>query len=780
MFPSLGWLVMSSVLQTASPEPGLRAVPFTAVRIADEFWAPRLRLVREVTLPHCFRQCEETGRLSNFDKAAGKVEGKHEGYYFNDSDVYKVIEGAAYALQHERDAKLEQYVDDVVARIAAAQQADGYLNTYYTLNPQEQRFSDIGVKHEMYCVGHLLEAGIAYAQATGKRTLLHVAMRAVENIMSVFGPGRRTNPPGHQELELALVKLHRLTNDRRYLDQARFFIEQRGVPSGRELYGEYSQDHLPIRQQTTIVGHAVRALYFLCGVADLAAIDRDPGYIDALDRMWFDTYATRMYVTGGLGPSAHNEGFTTPYDLPNDSAYAETCAAIASVFWNQRMALLHADAKYADVVERTMYNGVLSGLSLSGDRFFYTNPLGSRGEHQRVPWFACACCPPNVVRFIPSVGGYAYATSESAVFVNQYIAGQADLAIVDNRHVKLAVATRYPWDGHVEFSVHCDQPTEFDLAVRIPEWCPRWEIRSPDGTSQNAAPRRGYVHHRRTWSTGDKLSLDLDMTPRRVSAHPSVAADRGRVALQRGPIVYCVEDADNAGHARQRVLPPTSELKVEHRADLLGGVDVIRAEALDTAEDSRGGDDAPLYAYQPQWPAVELTAIPYYAWCNRGAGGMVVWLPESAALRELGPVGWVTPSASFTNGRDPLLALHDRSEPKSSADGGVRRFTWWPHKGTTEWVQYDFRQPRAVCGVAVYWFDDSAGGGGCSTPASWALKVRKNGEWVDAAAAGGVEANRSNELRFAPLTTDGLRLDVQLQPERSAGILEWKILQPPR
>ncbi|MCG3126765.1 MAG: hypothetical protein CHACPFDD_01620 [Phycisphaerae bacterium] len=778
MFPNLGWLVMSSFLQTASPESGLRAVPFTAVRIADQFWAPRLRLVREVTLPHCFRQCEETGRLSNFDKAAGKAEGKHEGYYFNDSDVYKVIEGAAYALQHQRDAKLEEYVDNVIARIAAAQQADGYLNTYYTLNPQEQRFSDIGVKHEMYCVGHLLEAGIAYAQATGKRTLLHVAMRAVENVMSVFGPGRRTNPPGHQELELALVKLHRLTNDRRYLDQARFFIEQRGVPSGRELYGEYSQDHLPIRQQTAIVGHAVRALYFLCGVADLAAIDRDAGYDDALDRMWADTYATRLYITGGLGPSAHNEGFTTPYDLPNDSAYAETCAAIASVFWNQRMALLHADGKYADIVERSMYNGVLSGLSLSGDRFFYTNPLGSRGEHQRVPWFACACCPPNVVRFIPSVGGYAYAASDHAILVNQYIAGEADVSLAAGR-VALRVATEYPWEGRVDLSLQCDKPTEFDLAVRIPEWCRRWEIRSPDGTSQNPPPQHGYVHHRRTWAAGDQLSLAFDMPPQRVVAHPSVAADRGRVALQRGPLIYCVEDADHASHARQLVLPPTSELRVEPRADLLGGVRVIRAAALDT---SARGDEDGLYAYQPQWPGAELTAIPYFAWCNRGPGGMLVWIPESAALHELGSLPWVTPSASFTNGRDPLLALHDRTEPKSSADGGVRRFTWWPHKGGVEWVQYDFREPRAVCGVAVYWFDDSASGGGCSTPASWSLKVRKDGGWVDApaSAAGGVEPNRFNELRFSPVTTDGLRLEVQLQPGRSAGVLEWRPLLPPR
>ncbi len=751
----------------------LTAVPLTDVRIEDAFWAPRQKVTRDKTLPHNFKMCEETGRIGNFVKAAGKMEGGFEGYFFNDSDVYKALEGAAYALAGDSDPELMKYVDELIAKIAAAQQSDGYLNSYYILT-NEPRWSNLAHKHELYCAGHLIEAAVAHYQATGKRALLDVAVRFADLIDSLFGPDKRHDVPGHEEIELALVKLARVTGEQRYLKLAEFFLEQRGRAAGRELYGDYCQDHLPVREQSEIVGHAVRAMYLYSGVADVAALTGDQGYIDAMDRIWNDVVRRKMYITGGIGPSAHNEGFTVPYDLPNDTAYAETCASIGMILWNHRLNLLHGDARYADVLEQVLYNGFLSGVSLDGEKFFYTNPLGSKGNHHRRPWYSCACCPPNVLRLLLSLGRYVYAHSDDAVYVNLYVGSSAKIP-VGGTTVTLRQETQYPWDGKVRIVVDPAENAEFAICLRIPGWS-RY---ATTGLDDGRAPARtilqdGYARIQRKWKRGDVANLDLPMPIRRITANPRVKENVGKVALQRGPIVYCLEGTDNGGRVRHLTLPRNAELHAEHRPDLLGGVTVIRGTVLATG--GEGWDDD-LYRHAAEAESAEFVAVPYYAWDNREAGEMVVWLPESPLLLEPPPVRWVTASASRCWQSDTLLALHNRQEPKSSNDHGIPRFTWWPRRGSLEWVQYDFDRARRVSSVEVYWFDDEAAGGGCRVPTSWRLLRRDGESWreVQGAADYGAELDQFNRVSFTPVETTGLKIEVQLQEEYSGGILEWRV-----
>ena len=767
---------MQAADMTAAQERApLQPVPLTAVSFEDEFWAPRLRTVREHTLRHCFQQCEQTGRLANFDKAAGQLAGRYEGWFFNDSDVYKVLEAAAYVLAKQYDPQLDRYVDDIIARIAAAQQPDGYLNAYFILNPDQKRWGNTKDMHELYCAGHLLEAGIAHFQATGKRSLLDVALRFIDCIDAVFGPDRNPHVPGHEEIELALLRLYRLTPDEKYLNLARHFIEQRGRPAGRELYGEYHQDHAPVREHTRIVGHAVRALYLYCAVADLAAITGDEGYLRALDRVWRDAVYRKMYITGGVGPAAHNEGFTTAYDLPNDSAYCETCAAVGLALWNHRLNLLHADAKYADVFERVLYNGLLAGISLDGRQFFYVNPLASRGNHHRQPWYSCACCPPNILRFLAALEQYVYAHSDDAIYVNLYAASSATVTLRDARPVRLTQQTRYPWDGHVRLTVTPDEPLAFDLCLRIPAWCDRPTLTVAGQPVSPVETSRGYARIHRTWKPGDLVELDLPMPVQRMQAHPRVEADLGRVALQRGPVVFCLEAADNSDDLHNIALPRDAELKTEYRPDLLGGVMTIRGRGLAAIAAPPAGWAHDLYEPACAARPVTFLAIPYYAWDNRTPGAMVVWLPESLALVERPPVAWLEPSASHTHAADTLSALHDRIEPADSSGRSLPRFSWWPRRGTTEWVQYAFDHPRAVSSVEVYWFDDSSRGGECRAPTAWRLLYRHNDEWreVPNPSEYGVMLDMYNRVTFDPVLTDGLRIEVQLQEKRSGGILEW-------
>jgi DUF1680 family protein len=631
-------------------------VPFTAVTVTDGFWSPRLETNRTVTVRYDFQKCERTGRIANFARAGGLEAGDFEGLYgFNDSDVFKVIEGASYALSLQPDPELERYLDELAEKIAAAQEDDGYLYTVGTIGSTVEepaccvshpRWSDLGSGHELYNLGHFYEAAVAHHQATGNRTLLDVALKSADLLTTVFGPGRNMGVPGHQEIEIGLVKLYRATGEQKYLDLARFFLDQRGNAEGHELYGAYSQDHLPVTEQTEAVGHAVRAGYMYAGMADVGALTGDRTYADALGRIWENVVGRKLYVTGGLGARRGNEGFGEDYDLPNRTAYTETCAAIANALWNHRLFLLHGDAKYLDVLERVIYNGFLSGVALDGEHFFYPNPLAfdgkdtfNQGATGRKGWFNCSCCPTNVVRFLPSIAGYVYAQRERELFVNLFVAGSAGLEI-EGRPVTVRQETRYPWDGRVTIAVEPEQPEDLTLHVRVPGWARGRPVPSdlyryldsaeaPIEIAVNGEPSKvelakGFAVLRRTWRKGDTIELSLPMPVRRVASHEKVEANAGRVALERGPVVYCAEATDNGGQVFNLVLPDDAPLEARHRGDLLGGLSVIegRALALSPAEDGRS------VVTREQ----DFVAVPYYAWAHRGEGEMAVWLPRRVQL----------------------------------------------------------------------------------------------------------------------------------------------------
>ena len=769
LFLSAVTLLAAAAADTGDEPANLSPVPFTAVKVQDHFWSPRIKLNLEKVLPHNFQFCESTGRIGNFAKAAGLEEGPFKGIFYDDSDVYKVIEGAAYSLAHVRDPGLEKTTDAVIDKIAAAQQSDGYLYTFYTVNKQlDRRYSEMYKMHELYCAGHLIEAAVAYHQSTGKRKLLDVAIKLADHIESVFGPDKRRDIDGHQEIELALYKLARHAGDEKYAKLAEFFINERGnnADKHRRPHADYAQDEKPIRAFEEITGHAVRAMYYFSGATDLAARTNDRALIAALDKLWHDVVHRKMYITGGIGPSAHNEGFTVPYDLPNDSAYAETCAAVGMAFWNHRLALLHGDAKYADVMERSIYNGLISGVSLTGDKFFYVNPLGSRGRHHRKEWYSTSCCPTNVVRFLPTVGGYAYATSTNAIYVNLFVTGAAE-ATVNGTKVTIAQHTHYPWDGNVKFTLNPEKGAEFALNLRIPSWSRNATIKI-NGESLKLEMSKGYARLHRAWKANDTVELVLPMPVERVKAHPNVKANVGRVALQRGPIVYCLEGADNTGAVRNLILPRDAQLTPEFRPDLLGGVAVVKGKGL-----ARVSKD--------ETKPVDFTAIPYYAWDNREAGQMVVWLPEEPALAEL-PIqktiaSQSTPTASHTWHLDTREALNDQLEPADSNDHAIPRFTWWDKHGTTEWVQYTFASPTKVSSVEVYWFDDAESNGGCRRPRSWRLLYKDGDTWKPVAAKSDytTHLDEYNKVEFDPIETDAIRLEATLQPSFSSGILEWRV-----
>jgi hypothetical protein len=618
-----------------------KPVPFTAVQITDEFWQPRIETNRKVTIPYAFKQCEETGRVANFEIAGNIKEGKFcSKYPFDDSDVYKIIEGASTSLRIHQDSELEKYLDELIAKIAAAQEDDGYLYTMRTIDPEhlpvdwagKERWSNLYMSHELYNVGHLYEAAAAHFQATGKRTLLNVALKNAELIDSVFGPGKKHAAPGHQEIEIGLVKLYRLTGKKKYLDLAKFFLDERGRPENRKLYGEYSQDHKPVIEQAEAVGHAVRAAYMYSGMADVAALTGDASYVQAIDRIWDNVVSRKMYLTGGIGAAGNIEGFGPDYELPNAIAYCETCASIANILWNWRMFLLHGEGKYIDVLERVLYNGFLSGIALSGDLFFYSNPLESFGQHKRSAWFACACCPGNITRFIPSIPGYVYATQDDALFVNLFVESSASLEL-KGQEVNIKQQTRYPWEGEVKIFVEPKKAKEFSVRLRVPGWSQNQPVPSDlyrysdaqqekvalkvDGEQIPLNVEQGYALLRRAWKPGDVIDINFPMPVRRVLSHPAVKDNAGRVALERGPLVYCAEWPDNSGFVSNLVLKDDVGLTVERRDDLLNGVNVIKGQVLALFE-GKGG--------QAKKKSQGFIAIPYYAWAHRGQGEMAVWL----------------------------------------------------------------------------------------------------------------------------------------------------------
>lgn len=579
----------------------IEQIDFSHVKINDNFWSPRLSKHVSATLPVCIDQIEnQTGRIRNFENAA-KGEGEHSGIFFDDSDVYKALEGMAYSLINNPDPELEKKADEWIDKFAAAQQPDGYINTFYTLTGLDKRWTNMD-KHEMYCAGHMIEAGVAYYQATGKRKLLDVCIRMTDHMMSQFGPGKRHWVPGHEEIELALVKLYQTTQEQKYLDFAYWLLEERG--HGHGTMGDegkwdpvYYQDIVPVRRLTDISGHAVRCMYLYCGMADVAALKNDTGYIAAIDRLWDDVVHRNMYITGGIGSSRDNEGFTEDYDLPNLDAYCETCASVGMVLWNQRMNQLTGDSKYIDVLERSLYNGALAGISLGGDRFFYVNPLESKGDHHRQEWYGCACCPSQLSRFLPSIGNYIYASSDDALWVNLYIGNTGQIRIGET-DILLTQETDYPWDGSVKLTISTSQPLEKEIRLRIPNWCKTYDL-SINGKRINVSEEKGYAVIK-DWKSQDVIALDMDMPVEIVAADPHVKENFGKRAIQRGPLVYCMEEIDNPEYFDQIQLSPSTTFQTAFVSDILNGIKTIKTNGR----------------------AQSATFIPYYAWDNRKAGKM--------------------------------------------------------------------------------------------------------------------------------------------------------------
>lgn len=766
-----------------SPIVNLTPIPFTEVTIDDRFWSPRQRTNREVSIPHTFDQCEKTGRLANFDLAAKGARTGFKGLIFDDSDVYKSLEAAAYALAEKRDPVLEKRVDEMIARVAAAQRPDGYLNTWYEINAPDKVFTNLADNHELYCAGHLFEAAVAHFQATGKKTLLNVATKYADLLCRTFGdePGQRMGYCGHPESELALMKLWRATGEQRYFDLAAFFLNRRGsrffaderkVPKA-QFDGTYWLDDVPLRDHREIKGHAVRAAYLFSGAADLAAATRDEALRTALDRVWRNTVFRRVFVTGGIGPSGSNEGFTVDYDLPTYSAYQETCASVAMILWNHRMGLMEGDAKYWDWVERALYNGFLAGVSLEGTHFFYVNPLASRGNHARSEWFGCACCPPNVTRLLASLGSYLYAKSGDTLYVNLFVAGKLKTKLGDDA-IELTVETDYPWDGKVVLRPRSASGKPFPLRVRVPEWSGEPKLTQGVRSVQTAIDG-GYLVVPADWRAGEALMIEFPMRVQRVIAHPAAKDLSQRAAIQRGPLVYCLETNDNPNVDLSRViLPADAVIKPERSPDLGGIVKLIGNGFLAEPVDWRRR----LYADSDEGQPVALTAIPYYAWDNRGNAAMVTWLPTARLPESPGGLERSAKvSLSFTSGICTPTAINDGRpiEGSNKHPGDLCHF--WPHKGTEEWVEYAWAKPVTIDGVEVYWFDDT-GFGECRPPTAWWIEAKIGTEWKRVEGSYGLGLNTWNRVKFPALTTSSLRLKLKLQSEWSVGIHEWKILEP--
>jgi DUF1680 family protein len=618
----------AAVVDTShSPNALLRPVPLGAVRLADAFWEPRRRVNREVTLPSQYRRCEETGRIDNFRRAAGKVQKPFQGRYYNDSDVYKWVEACAYALAERPDPEIERMLALVVREIADAQEPDGYLNTYFTFELAGERWSNLKDKHELYCAGHLIQAAVAHFRATGERTLLDTAFRYADYICQVFGPEGRPGTCGHQEIELALVELYRQTGEERYLTQARLFIDRRGQQPPLIGGSPYHQDHAPFRTLSEVVGHAVRMVYYCCGAADVAAETNEPEYRAALERLWASMVHRRMYVTGGIGSRYEGEAFGEDFELPNDRAYAESCAAIGSAMWNWRMLQLTGEGRFTDVLENALYHGMLPGLSLDGERYFYQNPLADTGKHRRTPWFECSCCPPNIARMLASLPAYFCSVSERGLWLHLYAESTLNLEL-DGAPVRLRQETRYPWDGEITLTFESAPAGEWSLFLRVPGWCAGASVAVNGEPLSVAAEPGAYAEVRQEWRAGDTVRLTLPMPVVRVESHPYVLQNVDRVALRRGPLVYCVEQTDLGADPRDLVLPAAAELSADWEPELLGGVMVLRGEALLQEQPTWSGDLYRLAASTPRPRArpVELRAVPYYAWANRDPGGLAVWL----------------------------------------------------------------------------------------------------------------------------------------------------------
>jgi DUF1680 family protein len=615
-------------------------IKFSQVEINDKFWRPKIEKVSTVTIPVCIDQTEvKTPRIRNFEIAAGKRTGKFQGLFYDDSDVFKALEAIAYSLKNHPDATLEKKADEWIDLIAAAQLKDGYINTYYSLQFPEKRWTDMSM-HEDYNGGHLIEAAVAYFDATGKKKLLDVATKFADHFASLFGPNKRHWVTGHQELELALVKLFNTTKNDKYLNLANWLLSERGHGYAKGYTWTdwkdtaYAQDVKPVKEQKEITGHAVRAMYMYTGAADVAALTGDKGYVKAMEDVWQDVVYRNMYITGGIGSAGRNEGFSTDYDLPNESAYCETCASVGMVLWNQRMGMLTGDSKYIDILERSLYNGALDGISLEGSQFFYGNPLASVGRTARRDWFGTACCPANIARLIASLGNYIYGSNKNGLYVNLFVGSNTSFQ-AGNQQVPVTMKTNYPWDGNIQITLSPAKKSNFDLHIRIPGWASGEAV--PGGlynfedTSTRAftvslngkeipyKKEKGYIVLGREWKKGDVVQLILPMDIKRVVSRPEVSENVERVAIQRGPLVYCVESTDNDGQAWNLILPKNTNLTTVEKTILSEPVIAIQGEAPKLTISTDGNNI--------RTENKQLVAIPYYTWANRKKSEMQVWLP---------------------------------------------------------------------------------------------------------------------------------------------------------
>lgn len=798
MLTALSALSMQAATRQVHGYP-ISPVPFTDVKVTPgTFWGQRLEASRKVTVPLAFAKCEETGRYTNFANAAAHLRDSSKvfkvgGLSFDDTDPYKTIEGASYILQTYPDKRLVAYIDSVLDVIGSAQEPDGYLYTARTQNPRhphewagDRRWSkEEDLSHELYNLGHMVEAAIAHYQATGSRKFLDIAIRYADCVCREVGPapGQACVVPGHQIAEMALARLYLVTGDRKYLDEAKFFLDYRGKTT---ITHDYSQAHKPVVEQDEAVGHAVRAAYMYAGMADVAALTGDTAYIRAVGTIWDNIVSKKLYITGGIGATSNGEAFGKNYELPNMSAYCETCAAIGNVYVNYRLFLLHGESKYYDVLERTLYNGLISGVSLEGNGFFYPNPLESMGQHQRQPWFGCACCPSNICRFIPSLPGYVYAVRDRSVYVNLFLSNQGSL-MVGGRRVGLTQRTEYPWNGDVSLTVDRNDAGTFSLKLRIPGWV-RGHVASGglyryadgkrlgytvsvNGRSVSAEVQDdGYCTIARKWKKGDKVQIHFDMEPRTVRASNRVEADRGMVAVERGPLVYCAEHPDN-GFDIMSVLVGQEPRFVQGWGEIAGTpVLTLATDAQTLHFDDRGklaAQDHPL------------TLIPYYAWCHRGSGKMRVWLPQDLnATSPSQPATLASESKMGSSSRVPaLVSINDRLVPKDENDRSVPYTHWWPKKDTTEWLSYEFPAKATVQSATVYWYDDGPWGG-CRVPRSWRILYQDaQGQWqpVSGADAYPTEKGVACTVNFDPVTTAALRLEVTLTADNSAGLFEWSV-----
>ena len=774
-------------------------VSFTAVKVTPgTFWGQRLEASRKVTIPLAFSKCESEGRYRNFENAAAHLKDPSKvfrvngvGYSFDDTDPYKTLEGAAYILQTYPDKKLEAYCDSVIDIIGSAQEPDGYLYTARTQNPAnphhwagDRRWvKEEDLSHELYNLGHMIEGAVAYWQATGKRKFLDIARRYADCVCREVGPqpGQACVVPGHQIAEMALARLYLATGEKKYLDEAKFFLDYRGKTT---ITHDYSQAHKPVVEQDEAVGHAVRAAYMYAGMADVAALTGDQDYVKAIDAIWDNIVSKKLYITGGIGATSSGEAFGKNYELPNMSAYCETCAAIGNVYVNYRLFLLHGEAKYYDVLERTLYNGLISGVSLDGGAFFYPNPLESMGQHQRQAWFGCACCPSNICRFIPSLPGYVYAVKDRNVYVNLFLSNKGSLK-VGGKDVTLSQTTDYPWDGDITVSVDQNAAGQFAMKIRIPGWVRNQPVPSNlyqytdnkrptascqvNGNTVAVTPTPdGYLTIDRRWKKGDRVQIHFDMEPRTVRANNRVAADRGMVSIERGPLVYCAEHPDNSFDVMSALINQAPQFQL--------GQGEIAGTPLTTLT-----TDAQTLHFNKQGRLEthdeRLTLIPYYAWCHRGSGKMRVWLPQDLnATNPSQPATLASESRVTSSSQVPALsAINDRLVPKDEDDRSVPYTHWWPKKAVTEWLGYEFPQESIVQSATVYWFDDRPWGG-CRVPKSWRILYQDaQGQWLPVTGADGypTEKGAACTVNFDPVKTKALRLEVVLPNDNSAGLFEW-------